>query len=497
MARSEKPKSDHTTARTNKGSVVSAATLVLGPRGAWWCPAGHGSASSATSSSIAWNWQDDAATLGKHLEAMLASAASPSSSNLSRNPPRVALDSSWVLVQSLTVPSADPHVIAGAVRMRVARDYATAADGLAVDFVVRDHSQGAHVLLAAVRRDRLVKINEVLQHAKLLTTSRSRSGLAIHLAAEMFPPARTQGGAGNEASAELVITPVGSAIIGRSSLNAGRLDYLSDLSGDSADMMVEQLRLALMSQSEVGDVQQVRYADPSSRTLAEGCASVLGVRASAVDGAMGFADDVEAINFTRARLDQPLKQSIPAWKRWSAMAAILALVVLLGFGWTWWSRAKDVNRLEERLAELTPKVEAVQATASTLRSAEPWFRHRAPVLNCLYELTIHQPENGELRVTGFTFTDGQDGTLACRADRESTMHAYVTGLGASEALSEVRLRDWSEYTGDQRGVQFEISFQFERSAFEFESAEPDSEPVSATASSQSTMSATISATEAS
>ncbi|MEZ6190654.1 MAG: PilN domain-containing protein [Phycisphaerales bacterium] len=398
-------------------------------------------------------WSDlSAEALGKQIKDELGT------SRLSGGRAVVGVPVSWVLTQQLSVPSSDPVVTAGAVRMRMNRDYATDAGDLVGDYTTTKREAGSDVLLGVTTRGKVRKLHEVLAQAGLRAE-------AVYITAQLFA-----GPDPTDATVLRIHPPMLELALVRGGRTIGMRSLSDTLPADDPASTARTISTSIATDPQLSMTRgrMVLAADAScgadTRTIVaqlngvtQGQAEV--INRSAVETMRLRAGDEDLLDLVRCRASQIINQVWTPKRKLSAAVAGIVLLILLLVGGLWWAREHRLATLRETAAQMRPEADALGEIKSRLDSSGSWFDKRVDVLSCMLALTECVPARGELWLAEFRVNGEHTGSLQGRAESRSVMLEFLRALQASEKLTDVALRDSAETQDGGRLVRFEITFR--------------------------------------
>ena len=390
-------------------------------------------------------WSVDAA-LGRRLATQIKKAG------LKARRAVVGVPGTWVLARRWDLPPVPEAQLAGIVRLRTEKDFASPAP-LAFDFVpAPSEGEQRGVLVVGLRRDRLDGIAAMLQAAGLET-------------AQITPLAAA---AANPSGRTLVLEDGSATLIGRS--NGQAYGLTSATVGEAparwtAD--VTRLQASLHPPAEItpGPLELVDLAGDRPQWVEHLNESMPQLQTTRADGltrlgrAHAAADD-QAIDWSADRLKPPAPKRWSRTVAWSVRAAALVLLVALVGAYFWHEASSRVDELQQEYDLVSPQAAQLEQMHERTRDAADWFDQRLPVMDCLLELTRTFPQRGRIWVTQFTLSDDRGGVVRCQAENKDTMLAYLNAMQQSPSLDAIELRDWNETGRDERTVVFEIVFKY-------------------------------------
>jgi hypothetical protein len=370
----------------------------------------------------------------------------------------VGVPVSWVLTQHLSVPSADPVVTAGAVRMRMNRDYATDAGDLVGDYTATRNDSISEVLLGVTTRGKLKKLHDVLSLAGLRSE-------AIYITAQVFAdPGKTDATVLRIHPPMLELTLVrGGRTIGMRSLSdtltaddpAAAARMITTSIATDPQLLMTRGRMILAADASCGADARTIVAQLNGVT--QGKAEV--INRSAVDTMRLRAGDEDLLDLMRCRASQTINQVWTPKRKLSAAAAGIVLLILLLVGGLWWGREHRLSTLRETAAQMRPEADALGEIKGRLDGSAPWFDKRVDMLSCMLALTECVPARGELWLAEFRINGEHTGSLQGRAESRGVMLEFLRALQDSDKLTDVALRDSAETQDGGRVVRFEITFR--------------------------------------
>ncbi len=370
----------------------------------------------------------------------------------------VGVPVSWVLTQHLSVPSTDPAVTAGAVRMRINRDYATDTGELVADYVATRRDAGSDVLLGVTTRGKLRKLEEALTHAGLRAE-------AVYITAQVFAlpdPADATVLRIYPPMLELALVRGGKTVAMRSlseSLSAddpaGAARVISTSIATDPQLSATRGRIVLAAEASGG--ADTRAIISRLNGVTQGNASV--IDGTAIDSMRRRAGDDDLLDLLRCRASQTVGNVWTPKRKLAAAAAGLALLVLLLVGGLWWSREHRLGTLRQTALQMRPQADALGEIKARLDGSAAWFDKRVDMLSCILALTECVPTRGELWLAEFRINGEHAGSLQGRAESRGVMLEFLRALQGSDHLTGVALRDSAETQNGERMVRFEITFR--------------------------------------
>jgi len=171
-----------------------------------------------------------------------------------------------------------------------------------------------------------------------------------------------------------------------------------------------------------------------------------------------------AINFADSRLNPKPAKTVSTPVKWGLRVAAVLAVVALAVGYFWFDANHRLDTLQAEHDAIHDKATSIQVMQRDARTASGWFDKRAPILECLLELTHTFPTRGRIWVEKLTLDDRMRGSINCKAEDRDTMLDYVDAMKNSPHLEDVQLHDSSVSGREDTLVDFEITFTYSEEA---------------------------------
>lgn len=417
---------------------------------------------------------DNPAGLGAALSALLKAEG------FKANHVAIGLCSRWVLASPRTLPPLNDEALVGAVRLQIERDYAGGRDDLVFDFTEPTPPNGQRKLvLMGTQRKRLQQATQAALAAGLRVTYVMPTVLAVAAGTGATEPGAEAPSAGGE-SLCIALEDDGAALV---HLKGGRCHGLTSIPFDPAALddaatagpapWAQALARAadalgagsaspmLINSAQLNDaqLQQARAAlAPAMGAIATAAANpAAAVATAALRRTVG-------VNFTRPRLMQKAKRSLPSAAQWAIRAAVFLLLIVAAVGYLWFEANHELTQLKDDYAAIKDQADRLAQVQADTSAMAGWYDERPPVLDCLLELTRTFPRAGRIWVTALTLDENAAGTLNCKAADERTMYQYLNAMKASPHLADVQLQ--VRQTTDREGqtVRFDVTFRYEPDA---------------------------------
>lgn len=369
----------------------------------------------------------------------------------------VGVPVSWVLTQNLSVPSTDTALTAGAVKLRVNRDYATDAGDLIADYTTSRSDTGNDVLIGVTTRAKLRGLNEALGCAGLKPD-------AVHITTQAYVGKDLDG-----ATVIRVQPPMAELALVRHGKTIALRSLCDTLMPDDPEGAAKAITSTIASDPELSSEQGefVLASDPGAgidphliashfNGVASGSATIIDV--SAIDTLRKRACNDDMLDLLRCRASQEVRTTWSPLRKVGIAAAVLALIVLIGVAGLWWGREHRLSTLNNTAITIQPEAESLGRIKQRLDTSAPWFDKRIDMLSCMMVMTECVPKHGGLRLTEFRLNADRGGSLQGRVESRGVMLEFLSAMQASDHLAGVALRDSAESQNGKREVRFEIAF---------------------------------------
>jgi hypothetical protein len=411
----------------------------------------------------------------------------------------------WLIAVEKEVPPADEEQTRALLRLQAERLAVAESGEIVFDFAGRASSSGpTKVLLVGMLRQRMEKVEQMLEAAGMTPVAITSSGLALANAA-------TRGGA-NADGGVVVLGRGGGEIVWRQGGTPRMLRHVSVITNgtpDSADVgpLGSELRRAVMTAQQNGSASATNrhlllldglglakqdLADLSTRAgidlrAAEG-PDVLGIQnadpesAGRPTGALapamslalaGARPELLAVDFKHSRLTLPPQQRVSrrmAWIIGVSAAFIVGMIALFVSIQNQQSELDDLNKKVTGLRtapspNAPSKVNVAQAALDRLKYGRGFFPEGRPaILECLMDITQSFRDDERIWATGFKIAENGRGQLTGKAADQKTILAVLDRLKKQKRLSGVTIVDSHESDSRSHEWTYTIGFNFDLTA---------------------------------
>lgn len=407
----------------------------------------------------------------------------------------VGVPARWLIAVEKELPPSDEDQARAVLRLQAERLGVAEQDAMVFDFAGKaDARNASKVLLVGMHRDRLDRVNRMMDAAGMSVVAVTSTGLTLSTTTSRI--ANSSGmlmlarGGGEmvwrHADSPRMLRHVPFAINGHDlpplaplSAELHRAVMLgtgSALNGDGATRELLLLDAVGLDANQVSQLSQrlgvpVRGEDPLTALRADADAGAItegddsGKPLAAFAPAMSLAiagadDDLLPLDFRRSRLAvaPPAKIS----QRMMMGIAIGAGVVigLVSLFFIVQSRQSTLDALNKQLAGLKDQMTDAQSSVDRLNYGRGFFETRPPVLDCLKAMTGAFRDDDRIWATSFTLRDNGKGQLVGKAADRDTVLRIRDRLARTGHFSDVKVLDMREADARTHEVSFSASFTY-------------------------------------
>jgi hypothetical protein len=411
----------------------------------------------------------------------------------------VGVPARWLFAVEKELPPADEDAARAALRLQAERLPIAESGEVACDFVGAPSSTAAsRVLLVGMLRERLEKIEQIVDSAGMTLVAVTSTGLT--LAAAFAQQRGGNGAAGDDADgpmlvlarsgAEMVVrhggqprllrhvpftmnghgvppvAPLGAELrraVTLSPGDSGRDLLLVDAVGvPEQDVRELSGKLGIAVRSEDGlellgiaPAAAAAVADPASEHPVEQFAVPLSLALA------GARPELLPLDFHHSRLTPPAPRRINRVAAWSVAAALLVAVAVAGLYWSVGSRQAQLDEMNQRLVTLKPTLARAQTTVDRVTYGRGFFQTRPAILDCLREITLAFRDDERIWANNFQFKEnGKGGVLSGRCSDPQTARDQDDRLRKNPHFADVRLPGVQEADPRTHEQSFTIAFDY-------------------------------------
>jgi len=384
------------------------------------------------------------------------------------------LPSKWLVVKEEQVPPVGGGSLAGILRLRAERTFASDLDDLAIDYVDRaDVACNRPVVVVATLREKVDQIFAMAKAARIrpraVTPSVAAlgaagalagrgSGLTLYLAkgSAEFAVQRE----GEIRILRRIPLPDGEPEDSREASRRPRVERVADLlrrivsllPGGTSDVDARELTVWNGIGLEDGELDVlgrrlgVEVVAPEDLTGLGIAGSTLGGSAeicrfapAAALGLVGLRPQLLSLDFFHSRLTVRRKAAPRRQIAWAGVLVIAMLAACLFLVADWRAREKEAGVLRGRLADMGADILAAREVIDRVSGARGWYDHRPGLLDCLRELTLAFPEDGRIWTTSLALTEDMRGLVSGKSTDESLTLKLLDALKSSGRFGDVKL----------------------------------------------------------
>ena len=399
----------------------------------------------------------------------------------------VGVPARWLIAVERDVPPADEELSHAALRLQAERLAVAESGELVFDYAGETStSTPTRVLLVAMRRERLERVEKMIDAAGLTLVAVTSTGLAMASAAGGGGGVLMLGRGGGEvvfgtAAAPRMLRHVavmtnGHGVPPLAPLGAElrRAVALARTNGDTSNHA-----LLLMDGLGLGPEQVAELSEKSGITVRADANTAPAGAATAVEAppamdppgryapaaalaAAGARTSALPIDFTHSRLAPVVKSRFGRGRVWAAVIGVLVIGGLLALYLLVRQRESQLAALTAELKNRQSQITTAKAAIDRLSYARGYFDTRPPMLDGLRELALAFRDDEKVWVNSFTLRENGKGQISGSAADQKTVLALLARLGASDRFTDVKMLDMRESDARSKEVSFSISFGLNR-----------------------------------
>ena len=408
----------------------------------------------------------------------------------------VGVPARWLIAMEKEVPPADEQQARATLRLQAER-LAVAEHGEVVfDFAGRTSaSTVSKVLLVGMVRDKLQRVEQMMDSAGMTVVAITSTGLTLAAAARGRPDDDAGGGilmlgkSGGEmvwrhdGAARMLrhvsylmnghglppVGPLGAELHRTVALATSNGDVGSELLLlDGVGLPPEQVtqlsdRLGVPVRAENGIAALRVQVDPSAieKDAADDAAGV-GRFAPAMSLALAAAKpELLPLDFKHSRLAVAPPSRISRLQLWGTAIATILVVGLAGLLLAVRSRENELAELQAQLESLKPQVKTAQATVDRFKYGRGYFESsRPPILDCIKEIASSFRDGERIWVTNVTYREGNRFIVTGKAADSEIALAVINRIRANPRFADVKTGSLVEADQRTREVSYSFTFQF-------------------------------------
>jgi hypothetical protein len=402
----------------------------------------------------------------------------------------VGVPARWLIAMEREVPPADDTQARAMLRLQAERLAVAESGEVVFDFAGRTSSSGvSKVLLVGVVRDRLAKVEKMMDAAGMSIAAVTSTGLTLAGATS------TSGGGvlmlgrnGGEVvwrsdGSPRMLRPVSYLMNGHGlppiaplGAELHRAVALAGANGDGGgDLLVvdgvglprehvQQLaqRLGVDVRAEDGVAALKVSVDPGAAAEKEADEpATVGRFAPAMALALaGARPELLPFDLTHSRLAPAPAKRFSRVQIWGAAIAATVIVGLIGLYISIHSRETELAALTEQLAGMKDQIKTAQENVDRFKYGRGYFETRPPVLDCLRELAGAFNDGERIWVNNVTYREGNRFTVSGKSADTKTALAIIDRVRANPRFADVKNGPIVEADPRTREVSYSFGFVF-------------------------------------
>lgn len=400
----------------------------------------------------------------------------------------VGVPARWLIAVEREIPPADLDLARATLRLQAERLAVAESGELVFDYAgTPDPAAATKVLLVAMRRERLDRIEKMIRAAGLSLVAVTSTGLALASAAGegggMLMLGRSGGeivwgaGASPRMLRHVAITTNGHGLpalapLGAELRRAAALARTNGALGDRGVLLMDGVGLPPEQLAELSEKSgvAVRVANPTEAAPAATATATVTATAdadppgrfapAAALAVAGARSRPLPVDFIDSRLAPEVKSRFGRGRVWAAVVSVIIIGGLLALYLVVRQRESQLAELNAELKELQPHIATAQATIDRLSYARGFYDNRPEMLEGLRELAMMFHDDERVWVNSFTLRENGKGQISGNAVDQKTVLALLGRLSANDRFSDVKMLDMREADARSREVSYSISFGF-------------------------------------
>jgi hypothetical protein len=407
----------------------------------------------------------------------------------------IGIPARWLIALEKELPPADDQQARAALRLQVERLAVAESGEVVFDFAGNaDARQPTRVLLVGMLKQRLEKIERLMEAAGMNVVAVTSTGLAMASAAASRNDdggflALSQGGGElvwRAGGAPRMLRHVPVAVNGHElpttaplSAELRRLIAMAPTNGTVQSRSVLLLDGVGLSGEQISELSErlgvsVRASGPAEalgvdvpRPVASGGAAdpelpgqgrFAPAMALAIAGAHA---ELLPINFKHSRLAPSRIRRLDSRAALGIAVAAVLLIASVSLFWIVRQRQGELDELTTQLAEMKESVSEARNVVDRFNYGSGFFPGaRPPVLDGLRELTLSFRDSDQLWTTSFKISADGKGTLSGKAADQKTVGDLLDRMRGNPRFSDVKVQDIREADARSREVTFTANFVF-------------------------------------
>ncbi|MCF7973104.1 MAG: pilus assembly protein PilM [Phycisphaerae bacterium] len=388
----------------------------------------------------------------------------------------VGVPAKWIVAKSIKIPPARRENMASLLQIQTEQAFSMNHHDLVFDYSAQiSETHSNEVLLAAMKRTRLDQIKVLAKAAGLQLVSITPSVAAMGSLSR--GQSQTCGIYAQNEHCEMVLASNG--VIRQIKHMATPLN-----NKDPKVMAQDIQRLMLLTGTRTGEL--VVWSDGSSpsetvfhlkETLGSGMDVKVGRDALTRTGRLQIGQtsieydpalsliaaqdqpDIQLIDFLNSRLVVKETDHKPRILVWSAVAALVVVVLAASLLYGWYEDGKAIKLYKQTLEDNAQIYKAVSGIRSQLNETSPWYTKRPQFLNCINDVVRAFPDEGNIWVSSLILKENGQGSISGEAVNATAVLNVLDKLNALETISDATPVG-AISTSKSGNASFTIGFKF-------------------------------------
>jgi hypothetical protein len=141
------------------------------------------------------------------------------------------------------------------------------------------------------------------------------------------------------------------------------------------------------------------------------------------------------------------------------VGAAISLCGLFLF-WDWQNDKQQVAVLTWQLEQMKEDIAAAENMVEKVSFARTWYSGRYQTLDCLRELTLAFPQEGNIWATNLVLREDMRGIISGQSVNEADVLGILDKLKANDCFSNVKMLYMRSTGRDSQDIAFAIDFSF-------------------------------------
>jgi len=403
----------------------------------------------------------------------------------------IGLPAKWLIVHKKHLPPTDTESLSNILKLQAEREFSMDLNKLVFDYTDMNNSTENHsLLLIATMQQKMNMVVATARTAGLNVLSVTSSSLTL---SRVFRPAAHSPG-----HYTLYIRPNYAEFVAENSNGFHLMKHLSLAAsiGNDPNMAMESLRLQLQRSlpaipydenptypqqlvfwDEVGlddeAIGQLEQCFPRSVEVHNGREEFALDKTiptqQPTDGHFSAAAGLALspgqarqlpIDFLNSRISPKKKSPRRKQLLWAMIVGVAISLCGMSLFWDWQNDKQQVAVLTGQLEQMKEDIAAAQNMVEKVSFARTWYSGRYQTLDCLRELTLAFPQEGNIWATNLVLREDMRGIISGQSVNEADVLGVLDKLKANDCFSNVKMLYMRGTGRDSQDIAFAIDFSF-------------------------------------